>query len=455
MNRSKRNLVERLKRLGLSLTLTSLVASVGVPVSAIAQSVTNRQFLTFPLAQAPSWAQAQLARSLNLQALYPETACPIYDTASAISPDGALIAISSYTYERSCPTAGESTLTLWNTQTGDLIATLQRGPAMEAFSHGDPSQGEPSQEPETEGHRIVGEVANTVAFTPDGQQVVAGMSDGTVRFWSTEQGTSLQTMGSHRYAVRAIALSPDGRTLVSAGADQTLRVWDLQTWQLKHMFTLNASDGIIHTLLFSLDGQRLATATNRNTLQLWDAATGGLIRTFVGEAINSSEMLPIRFSPDGQRVATGDVDRSVKLWNARTGSRIITLKGHISGVKHLAFSLDGQHLASTTETTAHLWNLQSYQREHAFALLPTPASSDPLNNQADVAFSPDGQVLAIGSLLEPTTADDLFPRQGITLWQVENGQQLGQIPDVAEFQFSPNGRFLIANGLDVQLWEPN
>ncbi|MBD0337544.1 MAG: hypothetical protein ICV62_18810 [Cyanobacteria bacterium Co-bin13] len=166
-------------------------------------------------------------------------------------------------------------------------------------------------------------------------------------------------------------------------------------------------------------------------------------------------MLPIRFSPDGQRVATGDTDHSVKLWNARTGSRIVTLKGHISGVKHLAFSPDGQHLASTTETTAHLWNLQSYQRERAFALLPTPASSDPLNNLADVAFSPNGQVLAIGSLLEPTTADDLFPRQGITLWQVESGQQLGQIPDVAEFQFSPNGRFLIANGLDVQLWEPH
>ena len=124
-------------------------------------------------------------------------------------------------------------------------------------------------------------------------------------------------------------------------------------------------------------------------------------------------------------------------------------------MKHLAFSPDGQHLASTTETIAHLWNVQSYQRERAFALLPTPAPSDRLNNLADVAFSPDGQVLAIGSLLEPTTVEDLFPRQGITLWQVESGQQLGQIPDVVEFQLSPNGRFLIANGLDIQLWEPH
>ena len=455
MNRSKLHL-ERLERLGLSLTLASLIASMGVPAAAIAQPVITRQTLSLAsLAQSHAWAQARLARSLNLQALYPETACPVYDTASAISPDGALIAVSSYAYERSCPTAGESTLTLWSTQTGELITTLQRGPALEAFSQGDPSQGEPSQEPETEGHRIVGEVANTVAFTSDGQQVVAGMSDGTIRFWSTEQGNSTGTVGSHRYAVRAIALSPDGRTLVSAGADQTLRVWDLPSRQLRNVFTLNVSDGIIHTLLFSPDGQRLATATNRNTLQLWDATNGQLIRTFVDEAINSSERLPIRFSTDGQRVATGDVDHSVKLWNARTGSRIITLKGHTNGVKHLAFSPDGRYLASAATTTAHLWNLQTYHRERAFALLPNPAPPSPINNLAGVAFSPDGQSLAIGSLLEPMTTDDPFPQQGITLWQTETGQQLDQIRDVAEFQFSPNGRFLMANGLDVQLWEPN
>ena len=72
-----------------------------------------------------------------------------------------------------------------------------------------------------------------------------------------------------------------------------------------------------------------------------------------------------------------------------------------------------------------------------------------------MAFSPDGQLLAIGSLLEPMTTANPFPRQGITLWHVETGQQLGQIRDVAEFQFSPDGRFLMADGLDIQLWEPN
>jgi hypothetical protein len=98
-----------------------------------------------------SWQQPRLTQTIDLRSLYPDSQCPSRAVASAISPNGAIIAIGSYSYERSCPTPGESALALWNAERGNRIVTLHRGPALEAFS-----QGNPPQEPASQGDRIVG-----------------------------------------------------------------------------------------------------------------------------------------------------------------------------------------------------------------------------------------------------------------------------------------------------------
>ncbi|MBD0337534.1 MAG: WD40 repeat domain-containing protein, partial [Cyanobacteria bacterium Co-bin13] len=286
-----------------------------------------------------------------------------------------------------------------------------------------------------------------------GRQVAAGLSNGTVRLWTTERGEVVRTLSGHRYAVRAIAISADGRTLASASADQTLKLWNLQTGQLLRTIALDPTDGIPLTVLISADGQRLATATNRNTLQLWNAQTGQLLRTFVDEAVNLPPGMPIAFSPDGQKVATADVDYSVKLWNASTGARLITLKGHSQRVQHLAFSPDSQRLVSTQDQTAHLWNLQTNESIRTLNLDNSVGHPIRPNNLGYVTFSPDGKVLAASTLLLPLIESEPIPQQGLTLWDATSGQSLMQIHNVTQFQFSPNSQFLVANGRLVQVWQ--
>ncbi|HIK44860.1 MAG TPA: GUN4 domain-containing protein, partial [Leptolyngbyaceae cyanobacterium M65_K2018_010] len=395
-----------------------------------------------------SWQRPQLAYTIDLRSLYPEAQCPITPVSSAISPNGAVVAIGSHSYIAGCPSVGESALALWNAQRGTRIITLHRGPALAASA-----QGHPAQEPAGQGARIVGDVANAVAFTPDSQVVAAGMSYGVVRLWSATTGEPVRTLEGHRYAVRAIAISPTGQTLASASADHTVKLWDWQTGRLLQTISIPAANGFVHTLRFSPNGQRLATATDQNTLQLWEVPTGRLLRTLVDRAGNGPAPLPLAFSPDGTTLATGDADNSLKFWNSATGARQLTLGVH-EPLRHLAYSPNGEWLATSDGTTARLWNLARRETVHFIPLNQTAGHPIQPTNPGLIAFSPDGQTLAASTLLLPLIESEPIPRQGITLWSVATGQPLSQLHEVGPFQFSPRGDFLMAQGQKVQFWQP-
>jgi WD40 repeat protein len=52
---------------------------------------------------------------------------------------------------------------------------------------------------------------NSVAFSPDGKQVVSGSYDKTVRLWDALAGAPLQTLEGHSGSVNSVAFSPDSK----------------------------------------------------------------------------------------------------------------------------------------------------------------------------------------------------------------------------------------------------
>jgi WD40 repeat protein len=62
-------------------------------------------------------------------------------------------------------------------------------------------------------------------FTPDGQQVLSGGVDGTVRVWSL-QGDRAVILRGHDGAVESAAFNPAGTRIVSSGVDGRVRLWD-------------------------------------------------------------------------------------------------------------------------------------------------------------------------------------------------------------------------------------
>jgi WD40 repeat protein len=99
----------------------------------------------------------------------------------------------------------------------------------------------------------------------------------------------------------------------------------------------------------------------------------------------------VAFSPNGQLLASGSEDHTIKLWDSRTGELCQTLKGHSNAVRSVTFSPNGRLLASGSgDDTIKLWDSSTGELRQTIEGHPSLVQS--------VAFSPNSQLLTSGSM---------------------------------------------------------
>jgi WD40 repeat protein/nucleoside phosphorylase len=148
----------------------------------------------------------------------------------------------------------------------------------------------------------------------------------------------------------------------------------------------------------------------------------------------------VAYSPNGRYLATGH-DGSIRLWELGNGLEVRALKGHLGPVRSVAFSPDGTILASgSLDTTVRLWDVASGAERRIL--------KGHSQHVWSVAFSPDGTTLASSSL--DTT---------VRLWNVASGAERrvlkGHSDCVWSVAFSPDGMTLASGSHDstVRLWD--
>jgi len=224
----------------------------------------------------------------------------------------------------------------------------------------------------------------SVALSPDGQTLVSGSQDQTIKLWHLDTGKLLRTLAGHSQAVWSIALSPDGKTLASGSSDNTIKLWNLSSGKL--LRTLAGHSQAVRSIALSPDGQTLVSGSSDNTIKLWNLSSGKLLRTFFG---HTNRVISVALSPDGQILASGSVDKTIKIWKLSSGKLLYTLSRNSDWGNSIAISPDGRTVVGGIGDIIKIWNLNTGELLHTLSGHSSDITS--------ISLSANGKQLVSGS----------------------------------------------------------
>jgi WD40 repeat protein len=192
-----------------------------------------------------------------------------------------------------------------------------------------------------------------MALSPDGTTLVQGTIEGNLLIWDVATGQCGQICQGHHQEIYQVNFHPQGRQFASSSADGTVRIWDRARGQCLQV--LQGHDNIILTFAYSPNGQTLVSGSLDQKLIFWDVATGNCLK-ILGGYIDKVGVLAWQPNPTGANqspwakslLASGSASTEIRLWDMERGCLAATLSGHKGYVTSVAWSPDGNYLASAS-----------------------------------------------------------------------------------------------------------
>jgi WD40 repeat protein len=259
-----------------------------------------------------------------------------------------------------------------------------------------------------------------------------------------------------------LAFSPDGKTLAVQEWEGTTRLWDVLKGQTDRKFSVKGRGP-----LFSPDGQTLVARTvwgnngyvkQKLTTYCYDVATGKehLKIDGVGHVV--------AISPDGKTLAALDEDdiKKIHLIEAHTGKKRGHFTGHAARVRALAFSADGERLASGSEdTTVLVWDVAGQAEAGQAPRAPAEGQAGAKPGEAALKHTLKGhkeKVAAVAFDLNGKTVASGGDDGKVVLWEAATGTKLAELSrgrsedtEVSSLVFAPFGTY--GKSLIVGRWD--
>ena len=325
--------------------------------------------------------------------------------------------------------------------------------------------------------------ATNLQFTDEGKSLTAAV-DGAIYRWDAATGKLLTPESVGDSAVEQILVTPDGSRIITRGKQGDAHIWDAAGKHLR-MFSVGGQRG----MALSPDGRRMVwldvekrplesaqwqqaqpPIVAGSRLYLYDLATDRLVKNseFIGGSAKD-----VAFADAGKTFITVDSPAGwVRVWDSQNGSLIRRFRAideaelqqeNYSGIRRSAVSPDGKtlvaayypgeaFLATVFPLAVRLWDLETGKELHVL--------SGHCNEVLDMAFSPDGRLLATAGTEYQDDFNQGKRNHQVFVWKVATGTRLTALPDGLPISacciaFSPDGRSLATatpEGL-IQIWE--
>ncbi len=282
----------------------------------------------------------------------------------------------------------------------------------------------------------------SVAFSPDGRQVLSGDGFGHVTLWDVATpDRPIWSSNDHTDQILSVGFLRADAIVWAASTDGTALYWDIQTGRAAPQYVSVHYDADVTSAVISPDGKRVLTGSKDGTVKLWEGATGNVIPLSKATQgpVQQNRQTGLAFSPDATKLLVGGATGTAIIWDLPT-KRVSQTFNADAPILSVAFSPDGEIvLAGTAAGTALTWDTLSGKNLNIFAGHKDQVLS--------VAFSSDGELLLTGS------ADGTA-----VLWDARTGKSerrfLGHADWVTSVAFSPDGTEVVTGSRDgkARLW---
>ncbi|XP_022849572.1 pre-mRNA-processing factor 19-like [Olea europaea var. sylvestris] len=270
----------------------------------------------------------------------------------------------------------------------------------------------------------------------------AGVDTNAVVFDRTS-GQIVSTLNGHSKKVTSVKFVAEGELVVTGSADKTVRLWqgsENGNYDCRHILKDHTAE--VQAVTVHATSNYFVTASLDSTWCFYEIASG-LCLTQVEDTSGSSDgYTAAAFHPDGLILGTGTSGALVKIWDVKSQTNVARFDGHVGAVTAISFSENGYFLATAAQDGVKLWDLRKLKNFRTFTPYDenTPTQS--------VEFDHSGSYLALGG-------SDIRVYQVATVkteWNcIKTFPDLSGTGKATSVKFGPDAKYIAVGSMDRNL----
>jgi len=278
-----------------------------------------------------------------------------------------------------------------------------------------------------------------MVFSQDEQYLFCGGKDNAVHMWGITDGSKIREFSMNQ-PIKSLAISPDNRTLMAGGSRGGIVFWDIKTGkEIKEI--MKAHDKRVMFSTFT-DQDSIRSVGEDHKMKSWNMNRSDSLAASVDEtsyeitsgACNATmDICAVGATVVRMQKGYKGIDEfyNIYLKDGISWAKAGTLKGHDLPIHALAFTNQGDYLASGGDgKKVNIWNMQSSQIEADIAYGAKVSA---------LCFSPDGNWLAVGG-----------DNKLVTLYELKGIAGAKEIPEsimISESDDTPGEKYAVVVGL--------